>query len=188
MIAEKSTLKRLNFLPDLFRKQDAEKLAPHTAMFLSRALKKGFIHRLNRGNYINSFLHGFPPVEDVACFIRPPAYITCEWALNYHGISLQSPFVLTVATLNSSVGKHRSIEYQGITIEFSKIAPGLFFGFTRIGNFYMATAEKAILDTLYYRKALPAEDELELENIDANTLSEMAEKFPATVSKKIHSL
>jgi len=185
MIAEKSTLKRLRFLPDLFRKQDAEKLAPHTAIFLSRALKKGLIHRLNRGNYINSFLHGFPPVEVVACFIRPPAYITCEWALNYHGISLQSPFVLTVATLNSSVGKHRNIEYQGITTEFSKIAPGLFFGFNRIDNFYMATAEKAILDTLYYRKTLPAKDELELEDIDTKTLLELADIYPRTVTERL---
>jgi predicted transcriptional regulator of viral defense system len=187
MITEKSTLKRLRFLPHLFRKQDAEKLAPHTAMFLSRALKKGLIHRLNRGNYINSFLNGFPHIEEVACFIRPPAYITCEWALNYHGISLQSPFVLTVATLNSSVGKHRSIEYQGITIEFSKIAPALFFGFNRIDNFYMATSEKAILDTLYYRKNLPVKDELELEDVNTKTLLEMADKFPRTVTERIKS-
>lgn len=188
MITEKSTLKRLNGLPVIFRKQDADKVAPHTAMFLSRAIKKGLIHRLNRGNYINSFLHGFPPVEEIACFLRPPAYITCEWALNYHGVSLQSPYVLTVATLNSSVGKNRSIEYQGVTIEFSKIAPDLFFGFARIDNFYMATAEKAILDTLYYRKTLPAQDELELEDINTDTLLEMAEKYPKRVFQSVNSL
>ncbi len=89
MKEEKTTLKRLKLLPALFRKQDAEKVAPHTGTFLSRAIKQELIHRLNRGNYINSFLYGFPRVEEVACFLRQSAYISCEWALNYHGVSLQ---------------------------------------------------------------------------------------------------
>ncbi|MBW1799245.1 MAG: hypothetical protein JRJ85_00815 [Deltaproteobacteria bacterium] len=185
MYKEKSTLKRLKLLPNLFRKQDAEKVAPHTAMFLSRALQKGLIHRLNRGVYINSFLRGFPRVEEVACFIRPPAYVTCEWALNYHGISLQSPFVCSTVTLSSAVGRQRSITYQDTTIEFSKIAVPLFFGFTRIDNFYMATPEKAILDTLYYRKRLPAWDELEMDDVDLESLVQMARRFSAIVSKRL---
>ena len=154
-------------------------------MFLSRAVKKGLIHRLNRGNYINSFLYGLPRVEEVACFIRPPAYVTAEWALNYHGICLQSPFVCTVVTLNSAVGRRRSIDYQGITLEFSKIAPSLFFGFVHIDNFYMATLEKAILDTFYYRKKLSASDELELEEIDVEALNRMVNKFPSSVSRQL---
>jgi hypothetical protein len=76
MFEEKSTHKRLKLLPNLFRKQDAEKVAPHTGMFLARALKKGLIHRINRGNYINSFFFGFPGVEEIACFLRSPAYVT----------------------------------------------------------------------------------------------------------------
>ena len=188
MVDERSALKRLKLLPRLFRKQDAEKVAPHVAMFLSRALQKGMVYRLNRGNYINSFLYGFPRVEEVACFIRPPAYVTCEWALNYHGISVQSPVVCTVATLSSAVGRHRGIDYQGITIEFSRIAPSLFFGFTSIGDFYMATPEKALLDTLHLRKSLPTPDELELEGVHLDSLNEMARKFPSTVSKRFSFL
>jgi hypothetical protein len=97
-VDERSTLKRLKILPVLFRKQDVEKVTPQAAIFLSRAVKKGLLHRLNRGNYVNSFLRGFPRVEEVACFMRPPAYVTGEWALNYHGISVQSPIVCTAAT------------------------------------------------------------------------------------------
>jgi len=188
VVGEKSTLKRLKMLPRLFRKQDAEKVAPHAAVFLSRAVQKRLVYRLNRGNYVNSFLYGFPRVEEVACFVRPPAYVTCEWALNYHGITLQSPVVCTAATLSSAVGEHRSIDYQGITIEFSKIAPRLFFGFTPIEDFYMATPEKALLDTLHLRKSLPTPDELELEGIHFDSLKEMARKFPSTVSKRFSFL
>ena len=182
----KTTLKRLKRLPNLFRTQDAEKIAPHKAMFLSRAVKNGLIHRINQGNYVNSFLNGFPRVEDVACFLKPPSYITCEWALNFHGISLQVPVVCTVVTLSTSVGEKRNVQYQGITIEFSKISKNLYFGFTNHGNFYLATPEKAILDTLYYRKGIPAYDELDLDSMDFDTLSTMAKKFPTTVSRAVH--
>lgn len=181
----KSTMKRLKLLPALFRKVDVEKLTPHAAVFLSRAMRKGLVYRLNRGNYANSFLCGFPRVEEVACFLRPPAYVTCEWALNYHGISLQSPNACTVATLSTAVGKSRSVEYQGIVIEFSMISPSLFFGFTRVDQYYIATPEKAVLDTLYFRKSLPAVDELELDAIDSGRLKEMAEKYPSIVKMRL---
>jgi predicted transcriptional regulator of viral defense system len=183
MDTPKSTLKRLKLLPALFRKVDAEKLTRNAAVFLSRAGQKGLVYRLNRGNYVNSFLYGFPRIEEVACFLRPPAYVTCEWALNYHGISLQSPNTCTIATLSTAVGKSRSIEYQSIVIEFSMIAPPLFFGFTQVDQYYIATAEKAILDTLYFRKSLPAMDELELDSIDSDLLQEMAGKYPSPVKK-----
>jgi antitoxin component of RelBE/YafQ-DinJ toxin-antitoxin module len=184
-VDERSTLKRLKLIPILFRKQDAEKVTPHAAIFLSRALKQGLVHRLYRGNYVNSFLHGFPRVEEVACFVRPPAYVTGEWALNYHGVSAQSPVVCTAVTLGSAVGSHHRVRYQGVTIEFSKISPSLFFGFNRIDNFYMATPEKAILDTFYLRRALPTPDELEMETINIETLQQMARRFPLTVWKGI---
>ncbi len=122
-------------------------------------------------------------MEEVACFLKPPAYISCEWALNYHGISLQSPTVCTVVTLSSSVGKRRNIEYQGITIEFSRISASLFFGFTYHNRFYIASPEKAILDTLYYRGTIPAPDELELDRVDFDLLSRLADGYPNSVSR-----
>ncbi|MGB6010922.1 MAG: hypothetical protein WBI57_06605 [Desulfobacterales bacterium] len=188
MKKEKTAIKRLKSLPNLFRTQDAEKVSPHTGMFLSRALQKGLIHRLNRGNYINSFLYGFPRIEEVACFLRPPAYISCEWALNYHGISLQSPLVCTVITLSTAVGKKRNIGYQGITIEFSRISPSLFTGFTYYERFYMASPEKAILDTLYYRKSIPVQDELEVDEVDSKILLKLADRYPSYVFEILLSL
>jgi hypothetical protein len=45
------------------------------------------------------------------------------------------------------------------------ISPSLFFGLTRVDQYYIATPEKAVLDTLYFRKSLPAMDELDLDAI-----------------------
>jgi len=188
MKEKEPTLKRLKRLPDLFRKQDVEKFAPHPAVFLARAVKKGLIHRLNRGNYVNSFLYGFPGVERVACFLRPPAYISCEWALNYNGIMLQGPKVCSVITLSTSVGKHRNIVYQGIMIEFSRIAPRLFKGFSFNNGIYMALPEKAILDTLYFRGKIPAADEIEIDGVDIKALLKMADKYPKSVRRHVRDL
>lgn len=183
MKEEKQTLKRLKLLPILFRKQDAEKVAPYPTVFLNRAFRKGLIHRLNRGNYINSFLYGFPGVEQVACFLRPPAYISCEWALNHHGIILQAPQVCSVVTLSTAVGKKRNVQYQGMVIEFSRISEKLFNGFSFKDGVYMAMPEKAILDTLYFRRKIPVADEIETDDLNFQLLLKMSENFPASTRK-----
>jgi hypothetical protein len=65
------------------------------------------------------------------------------------------------------------------------ISPSLFFGFTRVDQYYIATPEKAVLYTLYFRKSLPAVDEMDLDAIDRSRLQEMAEQYPSTVKKRL---
>jgi hypothetical protein len=50
----------------------------------------------------------------------------------------------------------------------------------------LATPEKAILDTLYYRRIIPAFDELDFDGVDYDALFKMAANFPATVSRAVH--
>src|SRR4030043_1170802 len=183
-----STIEILKELPVLFRKTEAEKWTKHSPIFLGRAVKKGLIHRLSRGHYVNAFLKGWPGVEEVGCFLRTPAYVSGEWALHKHGLLLQVPQTCTVITLQSSVGQSRSLEYQGITVEFSKIASTLFFGFTREGRYDLATPEKALLDLLYLRGKIPFADELELSEVKFERLHQLSKKFPKTVQKKISLL
>jgi len=70
-------------------------------------------------------------------------------------------------------------------LEFSRIAPALFFGFTRQERYDLATPEKALLDLLYLRGQIPFRDELELGNLDVEKLQEFSKKFPKTVRKKL---
>jgi len=180
-----STIEILKQLPVLFRKTEAEKWTKHTSIFLGRAVKKGLIHRLSRGHYINAFLKGWPLVEEVGCFLRTPAYVSGEWALHKQGLLLQVPQTCTLLTLHSSVGQSRSLGYQGVTLEFSRIAPALFFGFTRQERYDLATPEKALLDLLYLRDQIPFSDELEFGDLDVEKLRQFSKQFPKTVRKKL---
>jgi hypothetical protein len=72
-----------------------------------------------------------------------------------------------------------------MTLEFSRIAPALFFGFTRQERYDLATPEKAILDLLYLRGQIPFRDELELGDVDVEKLQQFSKKFPKTVQKNL---
>jgi predicted transcriptional regulator of viral defense system len=183
-----STLQVLQQLPQLFRFADVQKFTGNANVFLTRALKRSLIERLSRGVYINSGIKGMPQIEEAACFIRSPCYISCEWALNYHGITIQAPTICTVLTLSTAVGESRRLVWKGIGIEFSRIADRLFTGFTLHDGFFMATQEKAILDTIYLRKGLPVRDELELDGIDKEQLRKMAESYPTRVRNAVVGL
>jgi hypothetical protein len=178
----------LRQLPHLFRYADVGKFTGNANVFLTRAQAKGYVRRVMRGVYINLLREPVPAIEEVACFLRTPSYISCEWALNHHGILLQSPMVCTVLTLDTAVGASRNIQFGGVMIEFSRISSRLFNGFETKDGFNLAVPEKALLDTIYLRKRIPFEDELELENIDHARSMSLAEAFPAVVRKRLVDL
>jgi len=183
-----SRLKILQQLPQLFHYADLQKFTGNANVFLTRAVKAGLVERLVRGVYINSTFKGRPAVEEAACFIRPPAYISCEWALNHHGLLIQSPTVCTVLTLSTAVGAERRVNYQGVDIEFSHLSPRLFSGFIAEAGYNLAIAEKALLDTIYLRKILPVADEIEIDQIDRELLLQMAQAYPLRVREQVNKL
>lgn len=178
----------LQNLPVLFRSADLLKFTGNANVFLTRALQRGLITRLTRGVYVNSWLKGEPPLEEAACFIRTPSYISAEWALHLHGIIIQAPSVCTVLTLSTAVGVARNLVWRGVAIEYSHLSERLYFGFEPREGFNLALPEKALLDCIYYRKAVPFADELELEELDTTRLREMAQPFPARVRKMVEKL
>lgn len=119
----------------------------------------------------------------MACFLRTPSYISCEWALNHHGILLQAPTVCTTLTLSTAVGESRNLLFQGVTVKFAHIADRLFTGFETKGGYNMALPEKALLDAIYLRKKVPFHDELELDLLNLKRLEEMSAAYPSTTRK-----
>ena len=173
----------LKQLPLLFRHTDVEKFIGNANVFLTRALARGFVERVARGVYINTFREGRPGIEEVACFLRTPSYVSCEWALNRHGVLLQSPVVCTVLTLDTAVGVKRNLKFGGVTIEFSRIAPRLFNGFETREGYNLALPEKALLDAVHLRKAIPFRDELELDALDMDRLRQFAQAYAGPVRR-----
>lgn len=183
-----STIDTLHNLPLLFRTADLLKFTGNANVFLTRALKRGLITRLSQGVYINSRLKGRPSLEEAACFVRTPSYVSAEWALHLHGAIIQAPSVCTVLTLSTAVGISRNLVWDGVTIEYSHIKERLYFGFEAREGFNLALAEKALLDCLYYRNRVPFADELEREAFDVERLWEMAKPFPARVREMVESI
>ena len=183
-----STIDILQALPALFRSADLTKFTGNANVFLTRALKRGLITRLTRGVYLNSRLKAEPSLEEAASFVRTPSYISDEWALHLHGVIMQAPTVCTVLTLSTAVGVARNLVWRGVTIEYSHISERLYFGFEPREGFHLALPEKALLDAMYYRGTVPFADELEWEEIDAERLHGMAQRFPARVREMVARL
>lgn len=171
----------------LFSSVDAAKLVPDDNMFLFRAARKGYIRRIANRVYWNVIFSKEPPkVEQVACFARRPSYISCEWAMNLHGVLLQAPFVCTAITLHPGVGKRNRIFYSSFTIEYSKIAERLWLPGEIMdrGGAAVAAPEKALLDAVYLRHKVPFAEELEAENLNVKKLKELSFLYP----KKVQSV
>jgi len=183
-----STIDILYNLPMLFRSADLLKFTGNANVFLTRALQSGLITRLTRGVYLNTRLKGEPSLEEAACFVRTPSYISAEWALHLHGVIIQAPSVCTVLTLSTAVGVTRNLVWRGVTIEYSHISDRLYFGFEPREGYNLALPEKALLDCIYFRNRAPFDDELQLEELDTNRLREMAQPFPARVREMVEKL
>jgi predicted transcriptional regulator of viral defense system len=179
--ARQSSLAVLEKLPRLFDYADAGKLTGNANVFLTRALKAGHVVRLAKGSYFNCLMHRDqrPTIEEVACFVRRPTYISCEWAMNYHGVLLQVPTVCTAVTLHSTFGSRNKVKFGDRVIEYSSITERLFFGFETRDGVSMASAEKALLDVIYLRKYVPFPDELELEHLNPEKLKKFSAPYPA---------
>jgi hypothetical protein len=183
-----STLDILQALPPLFRSADLCKFTGNANVFLTRALERGLITRLTRGVYLNTRLKGDPSLEEAACFIRTPSYVSAEWALHLHGIILQAPTVCTVLTLSTAVGVRRNLLGHGVTIEYSHISDRLYFGFETRDGFNLALPEKALLDAVYFRRTVPFADELEIDLLDVDRLRRMSWSFPLRVRAAVERL
>lgn len=123
---------------------------PNAARDLARLQRDGMVTRVRRG------IWAIPTHPDFSPYVLVPyvageagGYVSLLSALNLHGMIEQIPRVVQVVTtrqraiLRTPVGR----------FEFYRIQEDLFGGFKayrRTGNFDIATAEKALFDTLYF--------------------------------------
>ncbi len=147
--------------------------------------EKGFVKSLKKGLYIANTL-------------LSPSYISFDYALSFYNLIPESVYDVSSATTKRSkkfencTGKY---SYQQIKKELYPI--GLIIEKTKLGNFLIASQEKALCDKVYYTKNIKITnkqemlefltDDLridldELDNCDMNIISKYRE---VSKSKKI---
>lgn len=139
----------------VFRTRDAATWLGLTASAATRQLgglaSAGLIARLGHGRW------SIDPQPDpfvVASWIAlpQPSYVSLYSALRIHGLIQQLPRTIYVVTS----ARTRTIRLLTGTYSLHQLDPDLFDGFTEAGGRRIATAEKAVFDTLYLRRARSA--------------------------------
>jgi len=120
-----------------------------TAGILHRYSKQGFIIQIKRGLY--AFSDALPPELYLANKLYDPSYISREFALSYHGIIPEMVYEITSVTTKAT----QQFKVLNKIYSYRKIKKSAFTGYTvekQLGfTFRIADAEKAFVDTLYYR-------------------------------------
>lgn len=142
---------------------------------LSRLIKNKSLIRLTSGIYTTA--DNFSKADVIANTLYQPSYLSFESALSRYGILSQIPYALTFATTKKSFRK----KFGDVAIEYRKLKPELFFGFDKIDSLFIATPEKALLDTLYlasFGKISIKFEQLDLKEINIREIRKISKKFP----------
>lgn len=171
----------------LFRLSDLSRLlnSKHTQTLykqVERLVAKQLIKQLTKGTYQFSF----SSVDDftLANFLCRPSYISLESALSLYGIITGFPYQITSLTTR----KPCVYMIENKEFSYSRIAPHLFWGYEKRGEYLIAEKEKALADYLYfYSKGLRSAvwDELDTTLVDQKKLLEYIKQFHNTTMEKV---
>ena len=152
---------------------------------ISRWVNSGKLIQLKRGLYLlsSAYRKSEPDEFYIASILKKPSYISMEKALEFHGLIPEAVPVFTSVTtkrpgrLGTKVG----------VFDYRHIKPELFWGYESVTTgkrtFFIASAEKALLDFFYFKGVHFKRgylEEMRLQNtegINFNRLIEYAEKF-----------
>ena len=183
-------LKTLNTInKDFYTTVDLKKIfqLPDKSLLvtLSRMQKRGDLARIAKGYYQSA--DKSIDIEKIATQIYQPCYISFESVLSRYGAISQVPYCLMLATTN----KPKKIVLGWEIVEYRKIKQDLLFGFELIDGVYIASAEKALLDTLYMLSKGRLQIDLAVLDkkiFDKKKLFFWAKKYPAAVFTLVQSM
>jgi len=156
------------------------------AVLCSRYVKRGLLTRLKRGLYARTETLanlGQLGLFRLANLLQVPSYISLMTALSYHGVTTQ---VQRDVFESISIKRTKTFLRGGYAFRYVKIAPGLYSGFSKERDAFIATAEKATLDCFYLasmgRYALDT-SALDLSKLDEQVVGKLSNVFPAKTMK-----
>lgn len=159
----------------------------------SKLVQNGWLVRIKKGTYYITTLEsrGSFNVSNfiIAQVLSADSYISCESALQHYGMFDQ--YLKTVTSV--SLKKISKKEIQGTTFEFITTSGDKFYGWKEVKmegrSVKIATAEKAILDMLNFKRTIYSVDLISEKlkdyqgSIDIAKLNEFSKKQSVTVKR-----
>ena len=174
---------------------------------ISKMVKKGELIRLKRGVYAWGELYRDGPVDKIAAANRllSPSYVSFEYALSYHGLIPERVYEVTSATtkpkkeFDTPLG---SFSYRTVPVRVFSLGLQWLYD-EREGGRLIATAEKALCDTLRSKRGLSGIsqkrlleyltgdlriEEASLFNLDAESIRAIAVAYRSTVLRELGAM
>ena len=147
----------------------------------SRYVKQGLLLRIKKNLYVRREKWNAAGIEEKFMFAnlgQVPSYISLITALEYYEATTQMlrDFFESVA-----IKRTKEINLNGSIFRYSKVVSGLYFGFKREKNFFIATPEKALLDAFYlmsYGRYSLDISALDATKLDGDEVKRLSARFP----------
>ena len=152
---------------------------------LSRLVRRKSLIRLTSGVFMVS--DKYNQIDVAANMLYQPSYLSFESALSRYGILSQVPYALTFATTKKTLSK----KMDGVAVEYRMLKKSLFFGFERSGLLFIATPEKALLDTLYFAsfgKLIVKIDQFDVKEINSTKMKKLMAAYPERTQTMVYEL
>ncbi|MEO0093379.1 MAG: hypothetical protein ABIK93_05265 [candidate division WOR-3 bacterium] len=178
-LAEKLSPKLYFTLQDL---ANILKLKPEsTRVLLSRYTKKGIFIRMKKDFYVLRESFKKFTAEDffqIANLLQVPSYISFLTALNFYEVTTQ---VQRDFFESAALKRSKKFEIKGIVFAYYKIKKCYYFDFIRLGNFFIASKEKAFVDSVYlysFGKYKIDFSALDLTKLDKSKINKIIKVYP----------
>jgi predicted transcriptional regulator of viral defense system len=154
----------------------------------SRYVKQGFLVRIKKNMYaLPEYLKNalIEEIFMIANLGQTPSYISLSSALAYYEITtqIQRDFIESIV-----IKRTKEISIAGRSFRYNKIKEELYFGFVKEKGFFIATPEKAFMDTLYlaslgrYSFDIAAIDR---DKFDWNKILLLCDRFPSNIRRRL---
>lgn len=154
----------------------------------SRYVKQGVLIRIKRNLYVLKEKWPNLSLEEkfsLANIIHVPSYISLMTALSYYEITtqIQRNFIESIV-----INYAKELSIEDVIFSYTKINKHLYFDFLKINNFFIASPEKAFVDSMYLMSI--GRYSFDLTSIDFNKLDKrkiniLVKKYPLNLKKKV---
>ena len=154
----------------------------------SRYTKNGIFFRLKKDFYVLNQSWQNYTTDDffkLSNMIQVPSYISFMTALNYYEITTQ-----VQRNFFESAAQKRTIKYdiKGTQFFYYKLKKEFYFDFIKQGDIFIATKEKALVDSLYlysFGKYKLDWASIDFAKLDKSRIRKIIEKYPVKTKKII---